>query len=201
MFLRSAHWVEWKKKTVYQALRCLLSDGLTQSIWQSPFYPFSHCHCCKSKNVFVPILQIGERGANLSGGQRQRISLARALYSDRSIFILDDPLSALDAHVGNHIFNSAIKKHLKSKTILFITHQLQVIGKAMWGAVDHCFSGVAWTRSRLITSFVTLCLLWCFLPPVPCGLWWGYIPERRLHNGERNTWGAYETEWRICYNI
>ncbi|NXT24613.1 MRP5 protein, partial [Syrrhaptes paradoxus] len=70
---------------------------------------------------------IGERGANLSGGQRQRISLARALYSDRSIYILDDPLSALDAHVGNHIFNSAIRKHLKSKTVLFITHQLQYL--------------------------------------------------------------------------
>lgn len=72
-------------------------------------------------------MQIGERGANLSGGQRQRISLARALYSDRNIYILDDPLSALDAHVGNHIFNSAIRKHLKSKTVLFITHQLQVL--------------------------------------------------------------------------
>lgn len=72
-------------------------------------------------------VQIGERGANLSGGQRQRISLARALYSDRDIYILDDPLSALDAHVGNHIFNSAIRKHLKSKTVLFITHQLQVL--------------------------------------------------------------------------
>lgn len=71
--------------------------------------------------------QIGERGANLSGGQRQRISLARALYSDRDIYILDDPLSALDAHVGNHIFNSAIQKHLKTKTVLFITHQLQVL--------------------------------------------------------------------------
>lgn len=48
------------------------------------------------------------------------------MYSDRDIYILDDPLSALDAHVGNHIFNSAIQKHLKSKTVLFITHQLQV---------------------------------------------------------------------------
>ncbi|PIO32455.1 hypothetical protein AB205_0011380, partial [Aquarana catesbeiana] len=86
--------------------------------------------CCLRPDLAIlpnsDLTEIGERGANLSGGQRQRISLARALYSDRSIFILDDPLSALDAHVGNHIFNSAIKKHLKSKTILFITHQLQV---------------------------------------------------------------------------
>lgn len=70
--------------------------------------------------------QIGERGANLSGGQRQRISLARALYSDRDIYVLDDPLSALDAHVSNHIFNNAIKKQLRGKTIIFVTHQLQV---------------------------------------------------------------------------
>ncbi|XP_063772646.1 ATP-binding cassette sub-family C member 5 isoform X1 [Pseudophryne corroboree] len=87
--------------------------------------------CCLRPDLAIlpnsDLTEIGERGANLSGGQRQRISLARALYSDRSIYILDDPLSALDAHVGNHIFNSAIKKHLKSKTIVFITHQLQYL--------------------------------------------------------------------------
>ncbi|KAM8953932.1 ATP-binding cassette sub-family C member 5 isoform 2-T2 [Pelodytes ibericus] len=87
--------------------------------------------CCLRPDLAIlpnsDLTEIGERGANLSGGQRQRISLARALYSDRSICILDDPLSALDAHVGNHIFNSAIRKHLKSKTILFVTHQLQYL--------------------------------------------------------------------------
>ncbi|XP_006869866.1 PREDICTED: multidrug resistance-associated protein 5-like isoform X2 [Chrysochloris asiatica] len=87
--------------------------------------------CCLRPDLAIlpnsDLTEIGERGTNLSGGQRQRISLARALYSDRSIYILDDPLSALDAHVGNHIFNSAIRKHLKSKTVLFITHQLQYL--------------------------------------------------------------------------
>ncbi|KAG8136298.1 hypothetical protein E2320_009263 [Naja naja] len=87
--------------------------------------------CCLRPDLAIlpngDLTEIGDRGANLSGGQRQRISLARALYSDKSIFILDDPLSALDAHVGNHIFNSAIRKHLKSKTVLFITHQLQYL--------------------------------------------------------------------------
>ncbi|XP_078067715.1 ATP-binding cassette sub-family C member 5-like isoform X6 [Mustelus asterias] len=70
---------------------------------------------------------VGERGANLSGGQRQRISLARALYSDRNTFLLDDPLSAVDAHVGAHMFTNAIKSGMKGKTVLFVTHQLQYL--------------------------------------------------------------------------
>ena len=52
--------------------------------------------------------EIGEKGINLSGGQKQRISLARAVYSKADIAILDDPLSAVDAHVGKHIFDSVI---------------------------------------------------------------------------------------------
>lgn len=70
--------------------------------------------------------QIGERGLNLSGGQKQRISLARAIYSDRELYLLDDPLSAVDAHVGKHIFKECIKKMLRGKTIILVTHQLQV---------------------------------------------------------------------------
>ncbi|XP_071949500.1 ATP-binding cassette sub-family C member 5-like [Antedon mediterranea] len=71
--------------------------------------------------------EIGERGINLSGGQKQRISLARALYADRDIYLLDDPLSAVDAHVGQHIFQNCIKTALKHKTVLFVTHQLQYL--------------------------------------------------------------------------
>jgi ATP-binding cassette, subfamily C (CFTR/MRP), member 1 len=48
--------------------------------------------------------EIGEKGINLSGGQKQRVSLARAVYSNGSVYLLDDPLSAVDAHVGKHIF-------------------------------------------------------------------------------------------------
>lgn len=70
--------------------------------------------------------QIGERGLNLSGGQKQRISLARAVYSNRDIFLLDDPLSAVDAHVGKHIFEKCIKKELQGKSVILVTHQLQV---------------------------------------------------------------------------
>ena len=70
--------------------------------------------------------QIGERGINISGGQKQRISLARAVYSDRDIFLLDDPLSAVDAHVGKHIFEECIKRELSGKSIILVTHQVQV---------------------------------------------------------------------------
>ncbi|XP_066266532.1 ATP-binding cassette sub-family C member 5-like [Branchiostoma lanceolatum] len=71
--------------------------------------------------------EIGERGLNLSGGQKQRISLARAVYSNRDIYLLDDPLSAVDAHVGQHIFHHCIMGALKDKTVLFVTHQLQYL--------------------------------------------------------------------------
>ncbi|TNN39430.1 Multidrug resistance-associated protein 1 [Liparis tanakae] len=52
--------------------------------------------------------EIGEKGVNLSGGQKQRVSLARAVYCDRAVYLLDDPLSAVDAHVGKHIFEQVI---------------------------------------------------------------------------------------------
>ncbi|XP_062382897.1 ATP-binding cassette sub-family C member 12-like [Sardina pilchardus] len=71
--------------------------------------------------------EIGERGLNLSGGQKQRISLARAVYSNRDIYLLDDPLSALDAHVGKHIFKECVKKALKGKSVILVTHQLKYL--------------------------------------------------------------------------
>ncbi len=52
--------------------------------------------------------EIGEKGINLSGGQKQRVSLARAVYADRDVYLLDDPLSAVDSHVGKHIFNKVL---------------------------------------------------------------------------------------------
>ncbi|XP_008820849.1 multidrug resistance-associated protein 9 [Nannospalax galili] len=73
------------------------------------------------------LTEIGERGINLSGGQRQRISLARAVYANRQLYLLDDPLSAVDAHVGKHVFEECIKKTLKGKTVVLVTHQLQFL--------------------------------------------------------------------------
>uniref|UniRef100_A0A096LXM6 ATP-binding cassette sub-family C member 5 n=1 Tax=Poecilia formosa TaxID=48698 RepID=A0A096LXM6_POEFO len=87
--------------------------------------------CCLLPDLaelpYGDMTEIGEQGANLSGGQRQRLSLARALYSERPVLLLDDPLSAVDACVGSHIFSRAIRRAAKGKTVLFVTHQLQYL--------------------------------------------------------------------------
>uniref|UniRef100_A0A8D3D6T5 Multidrug resistance-associated protein 1 n=1 Tax=Scophthalmus maximus TaxID=52904 RepID=A0A8D3D6T5_SCOMX len=73
--------------------------------------------------------EIGEKGVNLSGGQKQRVSLARAVYCDRAVYLLDDPLSAVDAHVGKHIFDQVIGQQglLKDKTRVLVTHGLSYL--------------------------------------------------------------------------
>ncbi|KAJ3417589.1 Canalicular multispecific organic anion transporter 2 [Chytridiales sp. JEL 0842] len=71
--------------------------------------------------------EIGERGINLSGGQKQRVSLARALYFSADIILLDDPLSAVDAHVSRFLFDNCIKGALSDKTRLLVTHQLHFL--------------------------------------------------------------------------
>ncbi|XP_068386495.1 ATP-binding cassette sub-family C member 3 isoform X2 [Eschrichtius robustus] len=73
--------------------------------------------------------EIGEKGINLSGGQRQRVSLARAVYSDADIFLLDDPLSAVDSHVAKHIFDQVIGPEgvLAGKTRVLVTHGISFL--------------------------------------------------------------------------
>ncbi|XP_048757959.2 multidrug resistance-associated protein 1-like isoform X1 [Ostrea edulis] len=70
--------------------------------------------------------EIGEKGINLSGGQKQRVSVARAVYQNSDVYLLDDPLSAVDAHVGKHIFEKVIGPNgiLQNKTRILVTHGL-----------------------------------------------------------------------------
>ncbi|XP_051160133.1 probable multidrug resistance-associated protein lethal(2)03659 [Leptopilina boulardi] len=75
---------------------------------------------------------VGERGISLSGGQRARINLARAVYAEADIYLLDDPLSAVDAHVGKRMFEDCIDRYLRGKTRILVTHQLQYLKN-----VDH----------------------------------------------------------------
>ncbi|XP_044728783.1 ATP-binding cassette subfamily C member 4-like [Chrysoperla carnea] len=68
---------------------------------------------------------VGDKGASLSGGQKARINLARAIYRDADIYLLDDPLSAVDANVGKHIFQECFENYLGNKTRILVTHQIQ----------------------------------------------------------------------------
>ncbi|XP_067134882.1 ATP-binding cassette sub-family C member 4-like isoform X1 [Centruroides vittatus] len=73
---------------------------------------------------------VGERGVTMSGGQKARINLARALYLDADIFLLDDPLSAVDVPVAKHIFEKCIMEYLKDKICILVTHQIQFLNSA-----------------------------------------------------------------------
>ncbi|KAK6164406.1 hypothetical protein DH2020_001270 [Rehmannia glutinosa] len=73
---------------------------------------------------------IGDRGINLSGGQKQRLQLARALYQDADIYLLDDPFSAVDAYTGSELFKEYILTALATKTVVFVTHQVEFLPAA-----------------------------------------------------------------------
>uniref|UniRef100_A0AAQ6A2F6 Uncharacterized protein n=1 Tax=Amphiprion ocellaris TaxID=80972 RepID=A0AAQ6A2F6_AMPOC len=114
----------------------ILNDSLKENILFGNEYDPNRYNavleaCCLLPDLaelpYGDMTEIGERGANLSGGQRQRVSMARALYSQRPILLLDDPLSAVDACVGSHIFKKAIKGADEGRTVLFVTHQLQYL--------------------------------------------------------------------------
>lgn len=74
--------------------------------------------------------EIGERGINMSGGQKQRIQIARALYQDADIYLLDDPFSAVDAHTGTHLFQECLMGVLSGKTLIYVTHQVDFLPSA-----------------------------------------------------------------------
>ncbi|XP_050246580.1 ABC transporter C family member 3-like [Quercus robur] len=87
--------------------------------------------CCLKKDLeilpFGDQTVIGERGINLSGGQKQRIQIARALYQDADIYLFDDPFSAVDAHTGSHLFKECLLGLLRSKTVVYVTHQVEFL--------------------------------------------------------------------------
>ena len=73
------------------------------------------------------LTELGERGTNLSGGQKARISLARAVYADKPILLMDDPISALDKNVMSKIFNELFLTHLRDKTRIMVTHSIDYL--------------------------------------------------------------------------
>ena len=102
---------------------------------------------------------IGERGINLSGGQKARVALARALYSSKTkLMLLDDPLSAVDGHVGDHLFSKAICGDLsQGVTRILVTHHVHFLSKCDTVIVleDGCIKNLG-TYDELITAGVDL---------------------------------------------
>ncbi|GBM27210.1 Multidrug resistance-associated protein 1 [Araneus ventricosus] len=96
-------------------------------------YDLTLSRCCLKPDLkMLPggdLTEIGEKGVNLSGGQKQRVSIARAVYQDADIYLLDDPLSAVDSHVGAHIFKHVIGPNgaLQNKTRILATHDISVL--------------------------------------------------------------------------
>ncbi|WJX92060.1 ATP-binding cassette sub- C member 8 [Trifolium repens] len=75
------------------------------------------------------LTEIGQRGINMSGGQKQRIQLARAVYNDADIYLLDDPFSAVDAHTASILFNDCVMTSLREKTVVLVTHQVEFLSE------------------------------------------------------------------------
>uniref|UniRef100_A0A8R7P4J3 ABC transporter C family member 2 n=1 Tax=Triticum urartu TaxID=4572 RepID=A0A8R7P4J3_TRIUA len=104
-------------------------------LFGSPFQPPSYGRAIDATSLrhdldLLPggdLTEIGERGVNISGGQKQRVSMARAVYTDSDVYLFDDPLSALDAHVGRQVFDKCIKEELRHKTRVLVTNQLHFL--------------------------------------------------------------------------
>ncbi|XP_019082507.1 PREDICTED: ABC transporter C family member 9-like [Camelina sativa] len=104
------------------------------SIYESEKYErtVKACALIKDFELFSngDLTEIGERGINMSGGQKQRIQIARAVYQNADIYLLDDPFSAVDAHTGRQLFEDCLMGILKEKTVLYVTHQVEFLPAA-----------------------------------------------------------------------
>ncbi|KAG0326603.1 hypothetical protein BGZ99_009350 [Dissophora globulifera] len=104
-------------------------------LFDTPFDPERYARvvkaCCLESDLklfpFGDMTEIGERGVNLSGGQKARLSLARSVYFQAGTVIMDDPLSAVDAHVGKRLWEDCMLTELKGRTRIIATHQLHVL--------------------------------------------------------------------------
>ncbi|KAH0954120.1 hypothetical protein HN011_011629 [Eciton burchellii] len=136
--------VEWTKglKIAYVAQRPWLQNATLRDniLFGSAYRPRRYRNilhvCALQPDLDVlpgrDLTRIGERGINLSGGQKQRATVARALYSDADVVLMDDPLSALDHHVGRQIFDHAVRKLLlrSGRTVIMVTHKLELLSAA-----------------------------------------------------------------------
>eukprot|EP00899_Mesostigma_viride_P000718 jgi/Mesvir1/10647/Mv13741-RA.2 len=113
--------------------------------------------CCLIKDLeMLPagdLTEIGERGINLSGGQKQRVQLARALYQQADVYLLDDPLSAVDAHTSGDLFEECIREGMRDKTVVLVTHNVELLPRTDWIVVMEGGRAVQQgTYDELVTS-------------------------------------------------
>ncbi|CAL5338963.1 unnamed protein product [Camellia sinensis] len=104
----------------------LLGSGLDNERYQETL---EKCSLVKDLDLlpYGDLTEIGERGVNLSGGQKQRIQLARALYQDADIYLLDDPFGVVNAHTCSSLFNEYVMAALSTKTVLLVTRQVDFL--------------------------------------------------------------------------
>lgn len=113
---------------------------------------------------------VTERGLSLSGGQRARVNLARAVYREADIYLFDDPLSAVDAHVGKHMFEQCILKYLNNKTRILTTHQLQFLKHADMIVIMNNVSTFILTHQSFNELYTKLFFKGMSLPKTICSL-------------------------------
>lgn len=118
--------------------------------------------------------EIGDRGVTLSGGQKARVSIARAVYSDADVYLMDDPLAAVDTHVGRALFERCIRGVLRNKTVILVTNALQHMQSAdniIWMDNGRIRAQGRWVCSAWIGRLTLQCLqLSCSIGRCSCRL-------------------------------
>nr|XP_048326132.1 ABC transporter C family member 10-like [Ziziphus jujuba var. spinosa] len=123
--------IAYVSQTAWIQMGTIQDNILFGSAMDSQRYHETLERCSLVKDIrllpYGDLTEIGERGVNLSGGQKQRIQLARALYQNADIYLLDDPFSAVDAHTATSLFNEYVMGALLGKTVLLVTHQVDFL--------------------------------------------------------------------------
>eukprot|EP01094_Clydonella_sp_ATCC50884_P009249 TRINITY_DN1877_c0_g4_i2.p1 TRINITY_DN1877_c0_g4~~TRINITY_DN1877_c0_g4_i2.p1 ORF type:complete len:1344 (+),score=519.36 TRINITY_DN1877_c0_g4_i2:436-4467(+) len=125
-FVPQQAWI--RNATVRRNITCV--EGHDEAVDEERYERVLDVCCLRADLASLPagdLTEIGERGINLSGGQKQRINMARAVYARRDVNLLDDPLSAVDAHVGQELFSKCIREEMGGTTRILVTHQLQFL--------------------------------------------------------------------------